>query len=258
MNIYKIEKEYLIRTYECDRNENLRLPTLMNIFQDVADSHASTLGLGLEDCLSKGLAWVGSNYYLQIARLPKMHEKIKVQSWPAVEKKLGAVREFLVSAENDDTLVKASSQWILINVARRRPVALRENLPSYQVIAERVIDTDFPKIPEPQRIDENAEFFIRFDDIDLNNHVNNAVYPLWASEAVGVDFRATHMPTEIEIAFKKEGLYGETVKVETEINNLTTNHSIKSTKDERELSRVKIKWAAKDVHTELCNQAKLR
>ena len=90
MNIYKSEKEYLIRTYECDRNENLRLPTLMNIFQDVADSHASTLGLGLEDCLSKGLAWVGSNYYLQIARLPKMHEKIKVQSWPAVEKKLAA------------------------------------------------------------------------------------------------------------------------------------------------------------------------
>lgn len=33
MNIYKIEKEYLIRTYECDRNENLRLLTLMNIFR---------------------------------------------------------------------------------------------------------------------------------------------------------------------------------------------------------------------------------
>ena len=75
MNIYKIEKEYLIRTYECDRNENLRLLTLMNIFQDVADSHASAMGLGLEYCLSKGFAWVGSNYHLQIARLPKMHEK---------------------------------------------------------------------------------------------------------------------------------------------------------------------------------------
>ena len=61
MNIYKIEKEYLIRTYECDRNENLRLLTLMNIFQDVADSHASAMGLGLEYCLSKGVAWVGSN-----------------------------------------------------------------------------------------------------------------------------------------------------------------------------------------------------
>ena len=168
MNIYKIEKEYLIRTYECDRNENLRLLTLMNIFQDVADSHASAMGLGLEYCLSKGFAWVGSNYHLQIARLPKMHEKIKVQSWPAVEKKLGAIREFLVQSENGDTLIKASSQWILIDAARRRPIALRENLPMYQVIGERVIDTDFPKISEPQKIDEAAEFFIRFDDIDLN------------------------------------------------------------------------------------------
>ena len=239
---YKIEKEYLIRTYECDRNENLRLLTLMNIFQDVADSHASAMGLGLEYCLSKGFAWVGSNYHLQIARLPKMHEKIKVQSWPAVEKKLGAIREFLVQSENGDTLIKASSQWILIDAARRRPIALRENLPMYQVIGERVIDTDFPKISEPQKIDEAAEFFIRFDDIDLNNHVNNAVYPLWASEAVGIDFRAAHTPAEIEIAFKKEGLYGEDIRVETEFDNLTTIHRIKATGDGRELARVRICW----------------
>lgn len=242
MNIYKIEKEYLIRTYECDRNENLRLLTLMNIFQDVADSHASAMGLGLEYCLSKGFAWVGSNYHLQIARLPKMHEKIKVQSWPAVEKKLGAIREFLVQSENGDTLIKASSQWILIDAARRRPIALRENLPMYQVIGERVIDTEFPKISEPQRIDEAAEFFIRFDDIDLNNHVNNAVYPLWASEAVGIDFRAAHTPAEIEVAFKKEGLYGEDIRVETEFDNLTTIHRIKATGDGRELARVRICW----------------
>ena len=105
MSIYKIEKEYLIRTYECDKNENLRLLTLMNIFQDVADTHASDMGLGLEYCLSKGLAWVGSNYELQVLRLPKMHEKIKVFSWPAVEKKLGAVREFLVVSEPGETLI---------------------------------------------------------------------------------------------------------------------------------------------------------
>lgn len=165
-----------------------------------------------------------------------------MQSWPAVEKKLGAIREFLVQSENGDTLIKASSQWILIDAARRRPIALRENLPMYQVIGERVIDTDFPKISEPQKIDEAAEFFIRFDDIDLNNHVNNAVYPLWASEAVGIDFRAAHTPAEIEIAFKKEGLYGEDIRVETEFDNLTTIHRIKATGDGRELARVRICW----------------
>ena len=242
MNISKYEKEYLISSYECDRNENLRLLTLMNILQDAADEHATSLGLGLDYCLSKGLAWVGSNYHLQILRLPKMHEKIKLLTWPAVEKKLGAIREFLLLDDKGNPIIKASSQWILIDAARRKPVALRENLPMYQVIDERVIETDFAKIPEPQKIDETAEFFIRFDDIDLNNHVNNAVYPLWASEAVGIEFRSTHTPSEIEISFKKEGLYGEDILVETEISNLTSLHSIKAKSDGRELARVRIIW----------------
>ena len=242
MNVYKIEKEYSIRTYECDKNENLRLLTLMNILQDVADSHASAMGLGLEYCLSKGFAWVGSNYHLQISRLPKIHEKIRVRSWPAVEKKLGAIREFEILAENGESIIKASSQWILIDATRRRPIALRENLPMYKVIEERIIDTDFPKILELQRVDKIADFFIRFDDIDLNNHVNNAVYPLWASEAVDSNFRSEHTPSEIEIAFKKEGLYGETIRVETQSDNLTTSHSIKAINDGRELARIRINW----------------
>ncbi len=242
MVISKFEKEYIISSYECDRNENLRLLTLMNILQDAADGHATALGLGLDYCLSKGLAWVGSNYHLQILRLPKMHEKIRLLTWPAVEKKLGAIREFLLLDDKGKPIIKASSQWILIDAARRKPITLRENLPMYQVIDERVIETDFAKIPEPQRIDEKSEFFIRFDDIDLNNHVNNAVYPLWASEAVGIEFRSTHTPSEIEISFKKEGLYGENVSVETEINHLVSVHSIKASGDGRELARVRILW----------------
>lgn len=242
MVISKFEKEYIISSYECDRNENLRLLTLMNILQDAADGHATALGLGLDYCLSKGLAWVGSNYHLQILRLPKMHEKIRLLTWPAVEKKLGAIREFLLLDDKGKPIIKASSQWILIDAARRKPITLRENLPMYQVIDERVIETDFAKIPEPQRIDEKSEFFIRFDDIDLNNHVNNAVYPLWASEAVGIEFRSIHTPSEIEISFKKEGLYGENVSVETEINHLVSVHSIKASGDGRELARVRILW----------------
>lgn len=243
MEIYKIEKNYLIRTYECDKNENLRILTLMNIFQDVADSHATEMGLGLEYCLNKGFAWVGSNYHLQILRLPKMHEKIKVLSWPAVEKKLGAIREFLVLNEQGETLIKASSQWILIDTIRRRPIGLRDNLPMYQIIEERVIETEFPKIADLERIDETTMFNIRFDDIDINNHVNNAVYPLWATESVDKDFRITHNPTEIEIIFKKEGHLKEKVRVETQFDGEMTIHSIKSTTDERELARLRIKWS---------------
>lgn len=242
MQLQKANKEYTIRTYECDKHGNLRLVTLLNIFQDIADTHAANMGLGLSFCREKGLAWVGANYHLIINEFPKMHQKISIISWPAVEKKLGAYRDFLVMDEKGRVMIRASSQWILINFAKKRPVGLRENLPQYQVIPERAIDTDFPKIEELAQIDIKTQFKIRFDDIDINNHVNNAVYPLWATESVGADFRDNHQPKEIEVAFKKEALFGESIEVETQLEVLTTIHNIKSLNDGRELAKLKILW----------------
>lgn len=238
----KAKKNYEIRSYECDKHGNLRLLTLMNIFQDIADSNASEMGLGLEFCRTHGLAWVGANYHIIIDCFPKLHQKITVFSWPAVEKKLGAYRDFLVLDENGQTLIKASSQWILINFEKKRPVCLRDNLPEYSVIGERAIETEFPKIEDIQNINYQQEFKIRFDDIDINKHVNNAVYPLWATEAAGDAFRDTHQPQEIEIAFKKEALFGDKVLVESQISDNLSLHKVKSLSDDRELSRVKIKW----------------
>lgn len=238
----KYEKIYQIKTYEADKNGALRIPTLLNIFQDAADGSARELGLGMEYCLERGLAWVGSNYHIKINRLPKIHENIKIETWPSAEKMLGAIRDFVVYDENGTVIMLASSQWILIDFVKKRPLSLKNNLPQYQVISERALDTDFAKIAEPENITCRKEIDIRFDDIDINNHVNNSVYPLWASEAVDIDFRINHEPEEIEIAFKKECRYGERVEVLTEQNELHSTSIIKSMTDGRELARVKIAW----------------
>ena len=99
MEIGKFIREYKLRSYECDRNGTLRIVALMNIFQDVADSHASLLGIGIEHCLQHGLAWVGSNYHIKIERMPAWHEQITVCTWPSAEKKISAIRDFEVRDE---------------------------------------------------------------------------------------------------------------------------------------------------------------
>jgi len=240
--VKKYEKIYQIRTYETDKNKILRIPTLLNIFQEAADGSARELGLGMEFCLERGLAWVGSNYHIKINRLPKIHENIKIQTWPSAEKMLGAIRDFVVYDENGEVMITASSQWILIDFEKKRPLSLKNNLPQYQVIPERALDTDFAKIAEPESINCRREFTVRFDDIDINSHVNNAVYPLWASEAVDEEFRLTHEPKEIEIAFKKECRYGEKVEALTQMEGTLSTTIIKSMTDGRELARAKILW----------------
>ncbi len=238
----KYIKEYSLRTYECDKFGYLRIVTLFNILQDIADAHASDLGLGMEYCLSKGLAWVGANYHIKINRMPQMHEIIKIITWPSEERKLGAIRDFAVYDDKGNIIITATSQWILIDFVRKRPISLKDNLPEYTVINEHTMISDFEKLPQPQKIDFEKNFSIRFDDIDINMHVNNALYPLWVSEALEHTFRDEHQISEIEISFKKEGHLGEDIQVTTEINNHQTLHSIKALSDNRELSTIRINW----------------
>jgi len=240
--IEKFTRDYAIRSYECDRNGQLRLVTLLNIFQDAADSHANLMGLGYDFCRSRGLAWVGSNYHIKIVRLPRWHETVHIITWPSEERHFGAIRDFRVEDEKGDTLITASSQWILIDFNKKRPVCLKDNLPDYQVIPEKALESDFSKLPNTEHISLRTEVKVRYDDIDVNKHVNNAVYPLWATEAVDETFRLQHTPEELEIAFKKEGHYGETIDISTQMDDLVSLHSIQALSDGRELAKIRIRW----------------
>ena len=103
----KFSREYYIRSYECDKDSDLRIITLMNILQDAADSNATELGVGFDFCMKNGLAWMGANYRIIIDRLPKMHEKIRVESWPSEQKRVGAIRDFIIYDENEEAFSTA-------------------------------------------------------------------------------------------------------------------------------------------------------
>lgn len=243
MKVEKYTKLYNIRSYECDCNNNLRILTLINIFQDIADENAALLGFGLDFCISNGLTWVGTNYMLEIERLPKIHENIKIVTWPSARKKFSVYRDFEVFGEDGQSIIRATSEWALISLARRRPVSVEENLPIKEVVEARAIDTDFPKISEVEEFENQYKFRVRFDDIDINKHINNAVYILWACEAVESEFRLNHSPARISINFKKEGFIGEKIMVITEQTEKISLHSVRTYgDDERELARVAIEW----------------
>ena len=235
-------REYKIKSYECDCNGFLRIVTLMNIFQDVADSHASIMGIGIEHCIEHGLAWIGSNYHIKISRMPTWHERIVVKTWPSGKNKLIATRDFLIEDDKGNVIIIASSQWVLIDFAKKRPVPLENNLPEYMLTEERSLETDFPKYNAPENTDIQKSFMVRYDDIDVNKHVNNSIYPVWATECIDNDFRMIHQPQEIEISFKKECHYGEIVEVRTQLCEKTSIHSVVVTAENREVARLRILW----------------
>lgn len=238
----KFEKEFQIRSYECDKFGALRIVSLMNILQDVADLSATKLGFGFDFCLKTGVAWVGTNYVVEIKRFPKVHDKIKFVTWPSGANKFMALRDFQAFNQDGEEIIRAISQWILVDAQKKRPVSLGTYLPDYMYIDEHVLSTEFEKLSMPERVDFVKQFEARFDDIDLNCHVNNAIYPLWAAESLNADFHEEYVPSRLEISFKKECLYGERVAVRTEQNIAETKHAVILEENGKELAFLRIKW----------------
>ena len=200
----KLEITCTLHAYQCDRFGLMRPLTLMNQLQGMGDRHAEMLGVGYEYCMAHNIAWVVTHYMVDIIEMPHERQRITITTWPSCQDALRATRDFEVrDAADGRLLVRATSQWVLIDMTRRRPLRLDENLPRWAYSTHRAWERSFDKFPDFDAQSQHV-FKCRFDDIDVNQHINNAVYAVWATESVGFDYRNTHKLRGIELNYKKE------------------------------------------------------
>ena len=237
--------EHTVHSFECDMEGKLRLLTLFNLLQHIADLHAEKLNLGYKFFLEKQMAWVGANYVLHINQRPKWGDEISFQTWPSGTTPVSAIRDFDILGKDGKSLFTATSQWVLIDMNTGRPQPIKRNIENLDSLNERALESNFPAILPPARTNFEKHFYVRYDDIDINKHVNNAIYPVWASEAVPNEFREKHEIKDISISFKKPSFFGDEIIVLTQIDKNETLHQILSLDKTREFARVKIIWEEK-------------
>ena len=217
-----------LQAYQCDRYGNVRPLVLMNELQSVADTHAEKLGVGRTFLLQNNLAWVVTHYLVDIVELPHENEELHFITWPSVADALRTVRDFEIRGSDNRLMVRATSQWILIDMTRRRPVVLTDKLPERILVDERALDRKFDKFPDFDA-EKTHVMKCRFDDVDVNQHINNAVYAVWATESVGYEYRNEHKLCGIELNYKKE-INPETpeVNIDVKIDGDTSYHKIRT------------------------------
>lgn len=192
-----------LQAYQCDRYGKMRPLILMNELQGMGDKHAERLGVGYQYCQAHNMAWVVTHYLVDIIEMPTEREELVITTWPSCQDALRATRDFEIRGVDGRLMVRATSQWILIDMTRRRPLRLDENLPKWVINETRAWDRTFDKFPDFTPTKTHT-MKCRFDDIDVNQHINNAVYAVWATESVGYEYRNQHALRRIEMNFKKE------------------------------------------------------
>lgn len=242
------KKEFPVRYHELDCHGNVRPVTLLNYVQDAAGLHAAQLGVSVSDLRQNGLTWVLSRIHLIVERYHRAGETMLVHTWPATRQGLFSCREFELFDGQGRITGRATTSWAVLSVASRRPVKLEGNLPPYPLLPRRAIDDDFPTLPQLPEAEPNVlPFRVLRSDLDINQHVNNAVFAGWALEAVP-DGVAAGSLAELEISFRAEALYGETIESRcavVESGEVTCClHQIINQQDGKELARLRTRWRA--------------
>lgn len=245
-----LEEAFRVRSYEIDPDACLTLPTLCDYLQEAAGNHATALGVATDRLLERGLAWVLARLRLEVERYPRWRETMTVTTWPSAADGLYARRDFLLHDAGGALLGRATSAWFIIDVARRRPVRLPE-----EVLAlprpERppALAHEAPALAAPDAPEAERRFTVRRSDLDLNRHVNNVRYVEWALEAVPEALRQpARAETEsrrcrrLDVQFKAESVYGDTIVSACETSGTTVRHAVRHAEDGRVLALARTDW----------------
>lgn len=176
-------EQFIVRTWDVDRNNRLSLASLFNFFQEVAGNHATELGVGKDALLRNNQAWILSRMTVILYRRPGWGERITVRTWPRGTEKLFAIRDYDITDGFGTTIAQGSSAWLLVdidNLKPLRPQILTEKFPTNEEMP--TIQDGVVSLKSQQDLQNAGTRSAAYSDIDYNGHVNNARYVQWIQD----------------------------------------------------------------------------
>lgn len=245
-----LRARFTVHSFELDAFGQLAAPALTDFLAEAAGLHAAALGVGLDALMARGLTWVLARQRVELLRPPRLHEELEVETWPSGVDRLAALRDFRVRAADGTELARATSQWLVLDRATRRPhppdvVLDPARFPRSG--APRAAELTDGKLAALERWDAQRRFQVRYADIDRNLHVNNGSYLAWAIEAVPRETWETRRVAAVEVSYRAECLLGSAVLSRSAaLPDATFAHAIVREEDGKELARLVTRWASRD------------
>lgn len=174
-----------VRYSETNPDGCVRLHQILDYFQDVATFQSMSLGLKTGGDYFSQHAWYLLCWDTTVLRYPGIGEYIGVMTQPYKMKGFYGYRRFFIRDSKGELIAFADSIWVLMNVERRIPVRISNEL------KQMFIDPDADgtvkikrKIPLEGDWKKRESFKITDIFLDSNMHVNNVYYVQWAQSII--------------------------------------------------------------------------
>lgn len=205
---YQMSKEYVLDIGQIDGRGLARPSAIVEFMQDIATRHASEMGLSGEAMHEKNAFWVLSRLKYCLNRPLHSYETVRLTTWPRQIRGAAWYRDFSFETE-DGVIGNAVTSWAIVNLETHRlmrPQSLGLSLDD-QIVGE-------PEMLKAIRTEQLVPCFdrvVRYSDIDVNRHLNNAKAVDILSDAFGLEDDETKWVSRMQVNYISETACGTTL-----------------------------------------------
>ncbi len=219
------KSKYKIGYSDVDFKKELKLSSLFGFFQDTAGAAAEKLGAGIVTLSEKySVAWILTRIKAVIDRIPVIDEEITVETWPHRPGRLEFERDYLVRDASGNAIVRAVSNWALMDINTRelrRADLIHIDYPPF--IDEHALDSKPGRLKPAGQPEEVYKKVIGYSDVDFNGHVNNTRHIDYTVDCFPVESHKQYRIGAIEVNYIKEAFPGDTLVMYRDISAMDSD-----------------------------------
>ncbi|MCO6541491.1 MAG: acyl-ACP thioesterase [Lactobacillus sp.] len=234
----------VIPFYSTNATQEMNISSLFNEMLLVSEHQLHAVGIDSQQMVQHGIGWVVTKYHLEVQRLPLIDEQIKITTQANSYNKFFCYRTFTVQDAAGNELLTLISNWVMMDIKERKLMPIVPKVME-QIDCEYSEDVwRFPRIKRIKDAKQKKQYQTRFFDIDVNGHVNNAVYLDWMLDSLGRDFLLSHQIKSLDIKYDREVAYGQTVQSSVQLENNSSYHQISS--NHKTNAQAQIEWTKRN------------
>ncbi len=214
--IYK--QEFTVEHIHVDRFGRAKPSVLLYFVQETAGKHCSLLAVDRENLSHKHLFWAVTRNRVQITRLPRLHETVRVETWPMPTTRVAYPRSVVAYDADGCELFRSISLWVLMD-ERTRAMVLPGK--SGVVVDGTLTGTELtvPHAIASRPMGNTVSRTVGYTLLDQNGHMNNTYYLDWIDDLLPSAFHEAHPVQEFTVCYLNEAREGEEISVRYELSD---------------------------------------
>ena len=190
---------------------------VLRLAMNAAAAHSKIISADWETLAEKGLIWVVIRHKLVVERYPQDGETITIETWPMPTARTAYPRAAIAYDEKGNVIFRLVSLWVLVDIHKRKMVLPEKTGVDVAGIL-RGCELELPTKVTPQNLKNVFRRVVAEQDIDRNQHMNNARYVMWITDMLPAEFWAEHTPKEWVVCYVAEAKLGQELTLYWELS----------------------------------------